>query len=154
MKLAIIILAIILSAYFIFTSGIPFEAAKLDSIAKFEVPYNVALSGGRIDLYGNYTLDDKKVRSWLEASDINPIYSDFYGVIFIQETMSYEKDIYFILDYRPLPANAYVYLRSWSNEAHQLVYWNGSGARKILPFNGYNGEILYQSGESMIMEVQ
>ena len=150
----LISLAVILSVYFLFTSGILFEAAQVKDIARFQTPYNVALSGWRIDLYGNWTEDDVKVRKWLEGSDIPALYSDFYGVIFLQELISYEKDVYFIPEDFEIPVGSIVFLRSWTNTHQELCFWTGSGTRKSVPFGGYEGSVVYQSGDSKVIKAE
>jgi hypothetical protein len=77
-KTAIWVTTGILLAYFIFTSGLVYEATGSEVTDKFIVPYSAALSGERTGLFGVYSEDDIKCAEWLAyESDSNiPIVGD------------------------------------------------------------------------------
>ena len=77
-KTAIWLTAGILLAYFIFTSGLVYEATGSDVTDKFIVPYSASLSGERAGLFGVYTKGDIKCAEWLayESDPTIPIVGD------------------------------------------------------------------------------
>ncbi len=68
----------ILLAYFVFTSGLVYEATGSEVTDKLIVPYSAALSGERTGLFGVYIEDDIRCAEWLAyESDPNiPIVGD------------------------------------------------------------------------------
>lgn len=146
-------LSILLVAYTLFTTGIVFEVGKVDSIASMNLPYNPTLSGGRLDLTGNYTPDDEAVRDWLMRSDIEIIYADFYGLLFLQERMAMEKELLFIPDDGTVPQGSYLYLRSYNETSGKLTFHVGPGARRQAEFK-LNFPVVFQSGNAKVVRVE
>ena len=65
----------VLLGYFIFTSGLVYEATGSEVTDRLVVPYNLALSGERTGLTGIYTEDDQRVAEWLVETDM-PVVCD------------------------------------------------------------------------------
>lgn len=143
---------ILIVPYFLLASGIVFELTQMTRIDKADTPYNVAFSDGRIDISGHFTKNDESIREWLKTSEIDFIYSDLYGLLFLQEELAFEKTLYFIPYNGIPPKGSYVFLREYSSLNNQITVWSGPGSRKVYPFN-QEGELVWQVGSSKIIEV-
>ncbi len=151
-----IIFAAITIPYMFFTTGIIFEATKQPDITRFDMPYSVALSSHRLDLWGNYTPDDEKVRKFITRSGDNPILTDIYGRVFLQETIGYTKSIYLLpRDLENIPDEYHIFLRSANVETQSLAHWVGAGLKEYVPADlpgAFKGrKVLYQSGNSIYL---
>jgi hypothetical protein len=62
---SVIIVASLLLAYFVFTSGAVYEATGSNVTDRMVVPYSLALSGERTGLAGLFTEDDQRVAEWV-----------------------------------------------------------------------------------------
>ena len=74
-RTATIITTTVLLSYFVFASGLVYEATGSEITDRLVVPYNLALSGERTGLTGIYTEDDQRVAEWLVATDM-PVVCD------------------------------------------------------------------------------
>lgn len=114
---------IILVPYFIFTSGIIFEAAGREDNNKVDIPFSIALSSYRLDLVGILNRQDVAAAGWLVAetkNDIN-IYADYHAAkVILLLTQQIEP--------RPIPVNGgfnnpcYIYFTAWNNINNQISF--------------------------------
>ncbi len=150
------IFCLLVIPYAAFNTGVIFEATKQTNIMRFDMPYSIALSSHRLDLWGNYTPDDEKVRLKIALDRINPILTDIHGRVFLQETLGYTREIYLLpQEIDKIPDRYYVFLRAHNVEAGMLAYWVGPGLRAYvgeqLPENFEGREVIYQSGDSILL---
>lgn len=146
--------SLLLVAYFLFTSGLVFEELETRNIDRAELPYSIALSDSRLDLSGHYTPDDKAVAEWIYRSEIDTVWSDYFGVVYLQERMALDKPVYFIPeDMSKIPDGGYIFVRSWNNQKGELSYWTGAGSRRTEEFDGFDGKTVYQSGDSEVVRI-
>lgn len=148
-----VLFAVVVIPYMLFTTGLVFEVTKQTDITQFGMPYNVALSSHRLDLWGNYTPDDEIVRGYITRSDDNPILTDIYGRVFLQETLGYTKSIYLLpRDLENIPDEYHIFLRSENVRTQTLAHWVGPGLKDFvhtdLPSVFESRDIMFQSGNS------
>jgi hypothetical protein len=127
----------ILATYLMFTTGIVFEVKQIDNIEYPALPYSVALSDDRLNLSGHITEVDRQSRAWLEKQSFEVIYADFYGILFLQETM-YLRNIKALTsgDLSLVPQGGYIWLSQWSKDNQSIVLWTGQGSRKVVKITG------------------
>jgi hypothetical protein len=65
-KKSILITLNILIVYYVFTSGLVFEAIKANASGKLDLPYSIGLSGKRTGLANIVTKDDLECITWLK----------------------------------------------------------------------------------------
>lgn len=157
--LRIVVLCVMIP-YFLFTSGFMYEATRSTEITRLDMPYSVALSDHRFDLGASPTENDVIVREWIEENNPEVLYADYYGVLFLQETLGTKK-IYRLpedwtrlraWDIRELgiPKGSYVFLR----ERGTAVFWAGIGLRVQYPYNEIHldklGDRVYNAGNAEV----
>jgi len=149
----------ILIPYFLFTSGFVFEAIKSEEITKLDIPYSVPLSDYRIDLGGSPTQNDMLVRDWIAENDPTPLYADYFGVLFLQETLGTKK-IYCLpedciaaswnMEDMDIPEGSFIFLR----ERGVATFWAGIGLRRQYTYDEIGldkfGDIVYSVGKAEV----
>jgi uncharacterized membrane protein len=151
-------LAIILVSYFLFTSGLIYEASKRVDVS-LDIPYSNALSAKRAGTNGIYTINDGKVRDWIVSNEaLRPIYTDLYGKMFIENKIDYKKSPMF-LPYVPstTPKDCYMFMTEWNEGNQKVVFWTNIGERLISSYTGSEVDkvlegrpIIYQVGLAKI----
>lgn len=145
-------LACILLPYFIFTSGLVFEATKQPNLETLTVPYNVGLSDHRMDLGATLTVDDGKVRDYIIENDLFPLTSDLWGAYFMIQKIGDRPDINRALPRQP---QDYIFVRSRNVQDGTFTIWSGIGLRRFVTPENYgidwNENIIYQSGDARVI---
>ncbi|KKM82191.1 hypothetical protein LCGC14_1322160, partial [marine sediment metagenome] len=154
-------LLLILIPYFLFTSGLIFEVTKQPNIEKITIPYSYGLSNYRIDLGASIDDDDYNVRQYIYDNALFPIYldinsSDFMGeVIGWRSTWNRALRTYYGVN---VPEEGYFFLNSRNIQDGTVTLWTGAGQRKQVPISLFvddpNENIVYQSGDSRVLEVK
>ena len=144
-----VIMPLLLVIFFV-TSGLAFKVVGYDSIEKVYIPYSIALENKSLDA-GNYlTADDRIVAKWASENGIDEVYGDMGGSLALQ-------DYYDIFHAHPLGdtiPDGYIFLRSWNTEHKTLARWVGPGMRRQIPLPELNREVIYQSGNSILLGVK
>jgi len=170
----------LLIPYFLFTSGMVFEAFQYKDIAKIDIPYSIALSHERVDVAAVFTINDIKVRDWAVEHKYEPIFSDINGMLLLSEKMdpSTHKDIgadvsemksgwaFLPRNSSELPRVAYIFLRERSVQTKTVTSkpdWfdltkDATGTRQSYSFEELGltgkGEVVYQSGDAVLLVVR
>ncbi len=165
----------ILIPYFIFTSGVMFEAARISDLTSITVPYSHALSGQRIDSTALLTANDVAARDWVKSHNAFPVYGDMWGATAMfevqsnlsegtNEMLSPDKTYVNVLIFREdaekpelVPDNSYILLRERNVERSELTYQTGVGLRRTRTFTDaqfYNvlegRRIVFRSGDARV----
>ena len=150
---------LLLMPYFLFTTGVVFEAAQYD-VSVVRIPYSIALSNDRIDLGASFTADDIAARQYIIDNQLYPVYTDWYGAMFLYERIPNDK-VYWGWPQRPtteisnVTDNDYVYLRARSVADNAWVDWFGIGLRKSTPLDSKDfmaRPAIFQSGSATIID--
>ena len=173
---SIILVCLILIPYFVFTTGIVFEATKRDDISTLEIPYSLSLSGPRVSVTGVYTDADNVCRYWIQENNTLPIYGDMGGASFLVEIFgTYNEDIKELrMGFYPVwpgayeqlpaykvakavPSNAYLFLTEWNEENQRIIRYTGIGLRESIAYEEsamdvlINGrEVIFQCGNAKV----
>ena len=145
----------VLVIYFLFSSGFVFEVTKQPMVEDIGVPMNIGLSDYRIDLGATLTKDDIEVRQYIFDNNLYPVYSDFYGGLFIQELIGTREGI--SKDLWNGEINGYVFVRSRVTKEGKFSIWTNKGTRKFVDPEVYgidlSTRVIYQSGDSKVLKV-
>lgn len=151
--------AIILIAYFLFTSGFVFEAIKQPNIEQITIPYNFGLSSYRMDLGASVTQDDTDVVRYIYKNSLYPVFADIVGTDLLEETLGWRiNSLHAAIRSKPFEAHEmYVLVRSRNIQDGTFTTWNGVGCRRYADPEEYginwNENIVYQSGDSRVIWV-
>ena len=146
-KTRIIVVAVILVAYYLLTTGFVFETTKSTVTDHIDVPYSFAFSSYRVDLIGLSTKDDIKCAEWLTTTDKNiRIQSGYDGRMLIwgfglsgRIAQVGDKD------------KRYVFVTSWNVEHDQMDSGADGGIRLFAPLHGFkDGDIVFKSGNAKV----
>jgi len=164
-----IVVICIMIPYLLFTSGFVYEASKNVEISKIDIPYLAPLSNHRVDFGANPTLNDIAVREWIANNDIEVLYTDFYGVLFLQEVLGTKEILRLREDWiktgsgwkssdthitdMGIPKGAYIFLRGRGT----VAFWSGIGTRRIYTREEIGldsfGEVAFKAGNSEVRVV-
>jgi hypothetical protein len=159
------IVVVVAVIYFIFTSGLVFEAIKSNTTDRIDVPYSVALSAERTGVVGVYTDDDISAAKWIVENG-NPKYrvvSDYNGYrlmmsfVRINPQLRNKDDQYPpMLDSIPKEAS-YIFVTSWDTEHKSFIKdvrnkWEASGTRDRFDLPTFDYPIVFQSGGAIVYE--
>jgi len=166
--------------YFLFTSGILFEAFQHEDASKPDVPYSIALSHNRVDVAAVFTDNDMIVRDWAIENGCFPMFLDINGTILWGEKtgekswhylhltdLSTLKDGHLCLpeDTSKLPDKYYIFLREWNIQNEKVTFqtdWYKNlegtlGARQTFLFKDIGldktletSKVLYRRGDAVI----
>jgi len=154
------LLLAVLIPYFLFTSGLIFEATKQPSVEHITIPYSIGLSNYRMDLGGSFTREDFEVREYVVSNKLFPLYSDVFGAYFVEEKVGKRPDISraFPKFSYELQKPSYAFVRSRNMRDGSFTIWNGVGCRKYVRPEEYgidpNKNIVYQVGDARVLEVK
>lgn len=157
----------LLLPYFLFTSGILFEAFKYEDVSRVDVPYSIALSHDRVDMAAIFTDNDIAVRDWaIEENKYEPMFLDINGLLLFSEKAAYDSgQASFPKDTDKLPSKYYIFLREWNIQNGKVTfnpYWYNpedaaEGMRQSYLFSELGldktlatSEILYRQGDAII----
>lgn len=150
-------LSVLLVPYFLFTSGLVFEATKVPNIQEVGIPYSIGLSDYRIDMGATFTEDDVEVRDYIIDNKLFPLMSDLYGADFIGEKIGLRGDLNWSLSKtgRALDCS-YVYIRSRNVEEDYFTVWWGIGLRRYISPEEFDIDwdknIVFQSGDARVIK--
>ena len=154
----------VLLVYFVFTSGLVFEAMKSTAIERIDLPYSIPLSSERTGIVGVFNNNDMDCIEWLiNSSDQElPIVNDVntkrllhgfmerYPRLFSEDyCRAYDA---WSFDHLPLD-DYYIFLSTWNVEHNNVILYLDTGTRKLLglPADVYNLPIAYQSGKAVVL---
>jgi uncharacterized membrane protein len=63
-----IVTAAVMVPYFVITSGILYEVTGMQETARIEAPFSISLSSHRLDLMGNFSIQDDHAARWLASA--------------------------------------------------------------------------------------
>lgn len=153
-------LILLLVPYWAFSSGLVFEAARIDNIATMHVPYSIALTNHRLDLGGSLTADDADVRQYIVEHETYPVHGDFYTMEFMTDATP-ASNLIVTWAQMPLPeqniGESYIFVRARNTVDDVWVLWNGVGMREHVRLSGAaisseiaGREVVYQSGNAVL----
>jgi uncharacterized membrane protein len=151
-------LASFILIYFLFTSGIVFEATQQNNIRTVTIPYNVGISDYRIDLGATITNDDLTVQHYIKTHNLFPLLSDIHGSDLIGEAVGWRDDLNVAL-FRDVYTvhNCYVFVRSRNVRDGTFTIWNGVGCRRAVDPLDYGIDwtknIVFQSGDARVIRI-
>jgi len=154
-----ILVICLLIPYFLFTSGLIFEAAKIDNIERLEIPYVHAFSAVRVDTTGVFTKNDGEVRDWMAGNRIEGIevFGDVHSIYFLIEKWGPAVGLQYITLGEEIPEGSYLYLRERNEQKEELTFWSGVGTRKKVSYEELNFKevlegrnILKQAGNAKV----
>lgn len=158
--------------YFLFTSGLVFEATQQTDISTVNMPYSISLSYRRVDVVGVSTINDIAVRDWAVDHNLGNIYADLPNSLLFSEKVEKVWNVnwrYFRLvlstgEYEP---GKCIFLSERNNETETLVFKPPAvrgasvGMRVAYPYKEVGldeliarCEIIYQQGNACILEVK
>ena len=155
--------ALILSVYFIFTSGLVYELSRWDVPDSYEVPYSIGLSSERTGVVAFYQQSDVDVVKWLayQSDQDTIIVGDYNGWHLVSAYIGLkrlrEEQVAYNPTFESLPDKpAYIFVTDWNTRHRQYVesirgIWGGAGLRETaeLPdFTQY--KIMFKSGNSIV----
>ena len=126
---------IILIPYLIFTSGIPYEAFKVNTANTLSLPYSYGLSGYRMDLTTINSDNDNLIRTYMEDNNFKSkvTYSDQWGFTFLADKFA-ENVRYLPSNCTDIPSDSYIFLRERNVDTTTVCYWLGIGKRINIDF--------------------
>jgi uncharacterized membrane protein len=154
-RVSIIICALLL-AYFLFTSGLVFEAVGSKDISKIDTPYSLALSAERTGILEVYNEDDVACAKWIaERLDYEiasgkdtKVFTDYNGVTIM---LGYTDQYYSLAQLEPEDGGYYLFLTSWNIRHGKMVDWVWAGLRKYSPLPDLSGAIeIFREGDSVV----
>lgn len=127
-KTSTITITIILLVYFMFTSGIVYEATKTKAIDYWDSPYSVALSAERTGLVGIATKEDIECIKWLanESNQDLMIVSGYNGRQICAAYMPVYPRLINVVGNAPptfnrFPAHCYMFITTWNTQHEQYI---------------------------------
>jgi len=168
--------------YFIFTSGIVFEATKCEDVSSINIPYSIALSHERVNVAAVYSDNDIAVRDWATEHKCEPMFLDINGQLIMTEITGGDKWHHIVLEDTSLikdglalfpqsskgyPDKCYIYLREWNIENGKVTFKPGwyrpkgekTGMRISHTFEELGldkileeSQIIYRKGDAIIYE--
>ena len=163
------IIASILLAYYLFTSGLVFKVNTTQGIGGVDTPYSFALSGEDTGIVGVFTEDDIKCARWLanDSCQGTAIVADINSQILLSSTVSdldrityKDADIGQIegkrwgIDLSNLDSygRCYIFVNSWNTRHHVYIEGGqlGAGLRISNPLPEFDYPVVYRSGQSVV----
>jgi uncharacterized membrane protein len=147
--------------YFLFTSGFLSEITNNELYPGNDIPHSWALSSYNLDMpvFGQKEVD---AAAWLaqNVDDDTPIYADWFGQLLLNEHLYYQDtDIERIPANGEVPEEAFIFLRKWNIEKHQIRIETRDRAQRIykhvnlsdMPMLFENRKIIYDNGSAQIL---
>ncbi len=157
-KVAVIVTTTLLLAYFVFTSGIVYEAIGSTVTNRMVTPYSLALSGDRTGLVGIFTKDDQKCAEWVTTQsekDIPVVCDGNIGLLFRGYQFARVQQITtFTGVFSDEPH--YIFLSTWNVETGKMVIGaTSAGLRDLgeipdMDMSAYSEA--FRSGKAVIYE--
>jgi len=154
--------------YFLFTSGLVFEATQQTDIATVNMPYSIILSNHRVDMVGVFTKNDMAVRDWAIDNNLGAIiYADTHSQLLLWEKeWSLWKDLRVALRTGEFKTGDYIFLSERNNRDRAIILRPRDGTSTSGRRESYSYEeigldkyftkdrIVYQQGNACILEVK
>ena len=154
--------------YFLFTSGLVFEATQQTDISTVNMPYSIILSNHRVDMVGVFTKNDMAVRDWAIDNNIGAItYADTHSQLLLWEKeWSLWKDLRVALRTGEFKTGDYIFLSERNNRDRAIILRPRDGTSTSGRRDSYSYEeigldkyftkdrIVYQQGDACILEVK
>ncbi len=157
---------LVMIPYFIFNSGMVFEFIQGRTTGFIDMPYSIAMSGGRLDINTVFSGQDVAAANWLTnaAKDDYPVYADVHGVLAFPGYWGDTTGFYGTSGnpmIRQLPADAgnisppcYIYLRAWNAGNRVITFATAYASRQSTGFADIpglsqltgNGKRIYANG--------
>lgn len=153
--------------YFLFTSGLIFEATQQTDISQVNMPYSISLSNNRVDMVGVFTENDMVVRDWLVDNNlVEKTYADTHGLLLLWEKNYYRAGSFAqALCRGDFGENKYIFLTERNNRDEIVTF----RPRELEPTSGMRisysyekigldklireGKIIYKQGDACVLEV-
>lgn len=157
---------VVLLVYFVFTSGLVFEATQSNVFERIDMPYSLSLSYERTGIVGVFNNDDLDCVKWLVNSSNQelPIVGDVNTKRLLHGFMEEYPRLYYDTSCRfcyawtlwCTPDNYYVFLSTWNVEHNKAVSYPDEGhvgVRELrdIPNDVYDLPIVYQSGKAIVL---
>ncbi|KKM79668.1 hypothetical protein LCGC14_1347630 [marine sediment metagenome] len=154
--------AILLSAYFVFTSGLVFEVSGHSDLTRLDTPYSVGLSAERTGIVAAYQPGDVDSARWLayESDQGVMIVGDYNGWHLVSSYIGLGRMRAEAVAYNPtletLPDKpAYIFLTDWNTRTGKYVesirgVRGGAGTRETRPLPPMPYQEVYRSGGSVV----
>jgi uncharacterized membrane protein len=141
-KRYVTVLACVMVAYYLFTSGFIFEVTKSQA-DKVNTPYSIPLSNYRSNIAGVFSEDDINAARWVSNNHGDlPILTDYNSrCLLLGIDPMYD-----------MPVNEteyYIFVTSWSTEHDKLVYGRSPGLRHFEPIP--QGKEVHRSGNALVL---
>jgi uncharacterized membrane protein len=119
----------VLIPYFLFNTGFIFEVTKSDLYDVVDTPSSTALSSYRVDMKAS-NHREYAATEWLSGIINNKslVYADIYAALPLNGLLSGRVGV-FPRDDRQMPANTYIYLKTWNIEKNEAVFMMIHGER-------------------------
>jgi uncharacterized membrane protein len=153
----------VMIVYFIFTSGLVFEAMKYDNLSKIDVPYSAGLSAGRTGVYASYTHDDVNAVKWIlsqEDKESN-IAGDYNGTLLVFAYDGVDRirqeNSWNNYTFDDAPDGSYILLTSWNTQNNRYLdslknVRGGVGLRRSKDLPELNYDEVFRSGDAVVLK--
>jgi len=149
-KRTAIIIAVIILAYYIFTSGLVFELTGETKMDSLDTPYSIALSNYRIGFVGVFNEDDVNCAKWLAEKTSGDIWVDYNGMSLMIDYTEYTRGTY-----EKPKEHHYLLLHTWNNINEKMVYGWFEGAREYVALPDLTDyKEVYRVNEAVVYEYQ
>ena len=150
-KYLYVIIATIISGYYLFTSGLVYEISGNEVVDTIDTPFTIAFSNERIGFVGTYNEDDIACVEWLESTDDDlPIWTDYMGMSLLIEYIGYGRERY-VATTRP----HYLFLHTWNIDNNKMVYGWVEASRVYLPLPDVSSyDEVFRSGDSVVYKLK
>lgn len=156
-KLAIWLSAGVLLFYFVFTSGIVYEATGSNVMDKLVVPFSLALSGERTGLVGIYTDDDIRCVEWLAKNRDRsiPIVGDYNISHLMRSFVSDANEMIPSILEKEQYKQCYIVVRAWNFQHQEYIFSCGRGeglrvSRPLSSIDMTSWQEIFRSGDSVV----
>lgn len=157
--------------YFLFTSGLIFEATQQTDISGVNIPYSISLSHRRVDIIGVSTSNDIAVRDWAVNNDLGSIYADIHGSLLFSEKVELDWGVNWrffanALSTGEFKEGRYIFLSERNNRDGTITLkpFSGESTSGMRVSHSYEevgldkliseGEIIYRQGNAYILEIK
>lgn len=168
--IAIVVCALLLN-YFLFTSGLVFEASGSTNVGGVDMPYSIALSGERTGILEMYSKGDVSCAKWLATSPVCsgshiPLYVDYNAAALLSEYIEWSEfrplqkiegldlEKTWIVQSQP-PGEYMLFLTSWNTRNEKMVMWGGAMLREYLPLPDLSdATVMHDEGDAVVYYVR
>lgn len=126
-KKSVMIATVLILAYYVFVSGLVFEATGSTKMDSLDTPYSIAMSNDRIGFVGIYEEGDIDCVKWMASSTPSdrPVWVDYLGMSLMIDYTGYSRGTY-----QKPEGEHYLLLHSWNVENQKFVFGWFEGTRE------------------------